>query len=136
MSKLKKVKVVLKKIYSKPNCSISLIGLMMFYIVPFFVMFAYSFMNNPISKEFVGFENYLKVLGSSAFRLAFKNTLLFTLCAVPLSLVLSILLALFIENKAEKGGFLYSVILSPLVIPVTSVSLIYLALQFFCIVNP
>ena len=128
MSKLKKFKDVLKKIYSKPNCSLSLIGLLMFYIIPFFVMFGYSFMNNPISKSFVGFDNYISVICSNAFRLAFKNTLLFTLFAVPLSLILSVLLALFVERVAGKGGFLYSVILSPLVIPVTSVSLIYLAL--------
>lgn len=118
----------LKKIYNGPNFSLSFVGLLIFYIIPFLVMIIYSFVDNPISMQFVGLNNYISVIKSKAFLLAFKNTCLFTFISVPLSITLSVLLALFIDSKAEKGSFIYSVILSPLVIPVTSVSLIYLAL--------
>ena len=70
----------------------SLIGVLVFFVVPFFVVIYYSLINNPILHEFVGLDNFVALFGNSAFRLAAKNTAIFSVISVPASVVLSLLL--------------------------------------------
>ena len=68
----------------------SLVGVLIFFIIPFGIVIYYSLINNSITKQFVGLDNYTKLLGNSAFLEASKNTSLFSLTAVPLSVLLSL----------------------------------------------
>lgn len=103
----------------------SLLGVSVFFIVPFCVVVYYSFINNPIQKEFVGFENFVNLLQSAAFKQAAKNTLTFSAIAVPLAVVLSLLLALMLECRIPAKSQLRTFFLSPLMVPVASVVLIW-----------
>ena len=103
----------------------SLMGVLTFFVLPFLVVIFYSFVDNPISKRFVGFENYIKVAGNSAFRTAVGNTLLFSAIAVPLAVILGMLLALLLDTGIPMRSQLRSAFLTPLMVPIASIVLIF-----------
>ena len=67
-----------QKIGSGVYLAPSLIGVLLFYILPFFVVIFYSVVDNPISRQFVGLENFTKVAKNVAFQTAVKNTATFS----------------------------------------------------------
>ena len=87
--------------------------------------------NNPVQKTFVGFENYVRVFGNAAFRQAAKNTFFFSLIAVPLAVVLSLLLAVVMESKIPFKSKFRTFFLSPMMVPIASVVLIWQVLFHF-----
>lgn len=102
----------------------SLLGVFTFFVVPFFVVVYYS-LTDGITKEFVFLDNYINVLQNEAFKLAIKNTLIFTFTAVPLAVVLSLLLANLLMSNIPFKSYLRTAFLSPLMVPVASVVLIF-----------
>ena len=66
----------------------SFFGVLLFFVAPFAVVFFYAGIDNLISKQFVGLDNYKNVLENSAFQDAAKNTATFSLIAVPLAIIL------------------------------------------------
>ena len=77
----------------------SLIGVCLFFVLPFIVVIYYSMIDNPIRHRFVGFSNYFRVMRNEAFRVAVLNTLKFSIVAVPLAVGLSLFLAVVMEQK-------------------------------------
>lgn len=79
-----------------------LLGLLFFGIIPILLSFALSFMRlntYDISKAvWVGLDNFLFVLKDARFAKSIGNTLLFAL-SVPVNLVLSLLMAMLINQK-------------------------------------
>lgn len=77
-----------------------------------------------LSGQWVGLDNYRKVLENEAFRLAVGNTLRFMLLSLPLLLSLSLLLALVICGipRLERLKALY---LLPMAIPAATVVLVW-----------
>lgn len=103
----------------------SVVGILLFYVLPFGVVIFYSLVNNPIQKEFVGLGNYADILQNRAFQIAIKNTLFFMAAAVPLSLLFSLALALLLEVKIPLRSQFRLAILSPMMVPVASVVLVW-----------
>ena len=103
----------------------SLLGVAVFFIVPFGVVVYYSLINNPIQREFVGLENFVALFKNAAFRQAAHNTLVFSAMAVPLAVILSMILALMLECRIPLKSQLRTFFLSPLMVPVASVVLIW-----------
>lgn len=103
----------------------SLIGVSIFMVVPFFVVIYYSMIDNPIRKNFVWFENFVKILDNEAFKLAAANTFKFSVIAVPLAVVLSLVLAMMLLSNIPGKTQLRTFYLSPLMVPVASVVLIW-----------
>ncbi|MBR3770218.1 MAG: sugar ABC transporter permease [Lachnospiraceae bacterium] len=103
----------------------SIIGVLLFFVLPFLVVIFYSFVDNPISKQFVGFVNYIKVFNNNAFRTAVGNTLLFSSIAVPLAVVLGLVLAMMLDSGIPMRSQLRSAFLTPLMVPIASVVLIF-----------
>lgn len=103
----------------------SLLGMAVFFILPFFVIVYYSLINNPIQREFVFLDNFIALIKNSAFRTAAKNTAVFSAVAVPLSVVLSYLLAQMLESRIPLKSQFRSFFLSPMIVPVASVVLIW-----------
>lgn len=103
----------------------SLIGVLIFFIVPFVVIIYYSMVDNPISKEFVFLENYIKILKNSAFRKAALNTFTFSIISVPLAVVLSMLLAILLDCRIPFVSQFRTSFLCPMMVPVASVVLIW-----------
>ncbi len=103
----------------------SLVGVLVFWLLPLLVVLYYSLQSRPVNGEFVGLQNYAALLRNHAFLLGAKNTALLCLTTVPLAVVLSLALALALERRLPMGGFLRSALLSPLVVPAASVVLVW-----------
>jgi multiple sugar transport system permease protein len=103
----------------------SFLGVLVFFVIPFFVVIYYSLVDNPVKKNFVGLQNFIKLFSNTAFLQAAKNTLLFSCIAVPLAVVLSLVLAVALEEKIPLKSQFRTFFLSPLVVPVASVVLIW-----------
>ena len=93
--------------------------------MPFFVVGYYALIDNPISREFVGLQNFINLFGNMAFRTAAKNTAVFAAVAVPLAVVLPLCFALMLMRKLPLGSLFKTVLISPLMVPTASVVLIW-----------
>ena len=103
----------------------SLIGVSVFFIIPFFVVVYYSVTEGSGQRVFVWFKNYVMLFQNSAFRLAAKNTVTFSLLAVPLAVVLALALAVMLEKRIPGQSFFRTAFLSPMMVPVVSVILVW-----------
>ena len=103
----------------------SLIGVCIFYLLPFCVIIFYSFVDNPVSKNFVVLRNYFGIMENEAFRLAAFNTARFSLLSVPLAVVLSLAIAILLDKKIPMASKFRSAYLSPMMVPVASVVLVF-----------
>lgn len=101
------------------------LGVLVFFLLPFCVIIFYSLVDNPISAKFVGLQNFSLVLNNVAFQTAVKNTVRFSAIAVPLSVVLSLLLAIVLEAKLPFRSQFRTFFLSPMMVPVASIVLIW-----------
>ena len=103
----------------------SFLGAAVFYILPFFVVGYYAIIDNIFSREFVGFANFANLLRNSIFRMAAKNTAIFSAIAVPLAVVIPLLFAILLMRKLPMGSWFKTVLISPLMVPTASVVLIW-----------
>ena len=96
----------------------SFLGLAIFYLVPFGISIYYSLIDNAVSRQFVGLANLIDTWNNQAFALAVRNTLVFMGANIPLSMGLSLLLAMaFKPMKIGTRRVLLVFFLLPLVIP-------------------
>ena len=95
----------------------SLLGIAVFYIVPYIICLVKSMF---IGNSFVGITNYIELFNNNTFLLALKNTGIFTVIAIPLLMVISFLLALFLNSFEKISSFFRSSFLIPVVVPVAS----------------
>lgn len=97
-----------------------LLGLLAFYIIPFFASLTYTFTQGVTERRFVGMANFQDLLGNPVFRQAVRNTISFLLLGVPILLLLSVLLSVILA----KGCFGWQrwALLLPLVLPAPSLA--------------
>ena len=103
----------------------SLLGVGLFFILPFGVVVYYSLIDGVGSRNFVGLSNFIKLFHNSAFIMAAKNTLKFSFTAVPLAVALAMALALMLECRIPLKSQFRTFFLSPMMVPVASVVLIW-----------
>ena len=103
----------------------SLLGVGLFFILPFGVVVYYSLIDGVGSRNFVGLANFIKLFNNSAFIMAAKNTLKFSFTAVPLAVALAMALALMLECRIPLKSQFRTFFLSPMMVPVASVVLIW-----------
>jgi len=101
----------------------SFLGVFLFFILPFGVVVKYAFTN--MAGDPVRFQNFTNLLRNPVFKMAAKNTLTFSAAAVPLSVVLAIVLALMLECRIPGKSWFRSFFLSPMMVPVASIVLIW-----------
>lgn len=102
----------------------SLIGTGVFLLLPYAYVVVNSFIKTG-SGSFAGLDNYAAVLNSEAFMTAMGNTALFMAVSVPVILVLSLLISVYIYENPRLAGCLKTSFLIPMAIPVTSVVLMW-----------
>jgi len=100
----------------------SLLGFAIFYLIPFAESVGASFQS---SSGGFSLEQYGSVLGSSSFRKAAGNTIWFTAIAVPLIVALSLLIAMWLNQKVYIRNALRTAYVLPLVVPVASIVLLW-----------
>lgn len=114
-----------ERLFSNFCLAPSLIGVLIFFLIPFGIVIYYSMVNNPVIHEFVGFENFKALFVNTAFIKAAKNTAAFSVTAVPLAVVLSLGLAMMLEAKIPGKSVFRTFFLSPLMVPTASVVLVW-----------
>ena len=85
------------------------LGLLLFWVIPFFASLGYAFIDNNFSRRFVGLQNLGAVLENSYFRLAMKNTML------------SVIIAFLIAKYAVRWNFLRGSLFLPVLLPSATV---------------
>lgn len=114
-----------ERLISMAFISPSLIGLLIFFVLPFFVVIYYAFVNNPVQHEFVGFDNFKNLFGNYSFQLAAKNTAIFSIISVPTAVIGALILACMLNQKIPLKSQIRSFLLTPMMVPVASIVLIW-----------
>ncbi len=103
----------------------SFLGVSVFYLVPFAVVLVYSVVDNPVTMNYVGISNYVRIIQNDAFKLAAANTFKFSLIAVPLAVIISLLMAILLDQSIPLASQFRTIFLSPMMVPVASVILVF-----------
>ena len=109
----------------------SIAGVLAFFILPFLVVIYYSLIDDTATGDFVGLYNFAELFRNSAFKMALKNTGIFSLTAVPLVVVLSLALAVLLDANVPYKSTFRTIFLSPMIVPAASVILIWQVLFDF-----
>lgn len=123
--KIKWHRVNFKRAEILPACLFllpSLVGVLIFFLIPFLGGFYYAIVDSPLYGNFVGFKNFIDLLHNEAFLRAAFNTILFTAIGVPINMGISLILALLIKRAGKPGKTMQVFFILPLVIPVASVA--------------
>lgn len=74
-----------------------------------FAFYDWSGMTALSNAEFIGLDNFIEIIHDPQFWGAFKNNIIYTLSVVPLLLVISLMMAVFLNTKL-KGRTIYRTI--------------------------
>ena len=103
-----------------------LIGLLIFYVAPFFGGIYYSVTDGSYKNAFVGLENYINIWHNEMFLLGLKNTLELSLLCAPTVWVLAFVIALLLNRLRPGGALLRNSILLPYLMPASAMLLVWL----------
>lgn len=85
----------------------------------------YDFANPTVDKEFVGFNNYVELLRDSRFLKTTLNTIVFTVMAVGIELVLALVLALLLNHIVVGRRWIIGLLILPTAAMPVAVGLIW-----------
>ena len=103
----------------------ALAGFLIFYIFPFIRCLGYAFTSGGLKKHFSGFENFLTVAKNPYFKLAVKNTLLFSLIGTAAVMLISIVISFGLIGLSERLRRIKNLFIMPYVLPTAGVILIW-----------
>lgn len=95
----------------------SLLGILLFYAIPFLFSLYYALIDNMGSRKFVGLQNFIDTLTNPLFQSAARNTILFVGLSVLLSMAISLFLSLCLQNIEKGRALAATMMLLPLVVP-------------------
>ena len=104
---------------------LSFAAFLTFFIVPFVYSFYYAFTENAFTKKFVGFANFEALFENEYFKLAMKNTGKFTVLAIPLTMVISLILALLLVRFAARLPFVKSTLFLLVILPSATIVMLW-----------
>lgn len=108
----------------------ALAGLALFVGLPFALAVAVSFtdlrLGSPLPVEWVGIEQYRRVLSDPSFLRALGNNALFALVVVPLQTALALLLALLVNRPLAGVALFRTLFFLPVVFPLSLVSVVWI----------
>ena len=101
---------------------------LIFFCLPFLQSLGMSFFEWPLlgEKTFVGLGNYQTLLADDQFRTSLLFTMKYTLFVTPALFLMAFILALLIDGKFKGVTLFRTIYFSPVVISMTSCSLIWL----------
>lgn len=105
-----------------------IIGFLAFTLYPFAASVYYSFCSfNAIDPPvWTGLSNYRQMLGDKYLHTSLYNTFYYTLGSVPLGIVFSILLAVFLNQKLRGMATYRTIFFLPTIVPVVATSVLWL----------
>lgn len=95
-----------------------MVGFVLFVLLPLFSVFLYSLQEKNLlfgTSSFSGFDNFIALAKDPLFAKSLVNTLIFSAGVVPLNLVFSLLLALYLGGGKSGTRFVRSIIFLPVV---------------------
>lgn len=101
----------------------SMLGVLVFVLLPFLDVFGRSF-RTVVTSRFVGLQNYRTIFANQAFQLAVKNTFRFTVVCIPLLVVTGLVIALPI-SRMKSAGIIKSLYLFPLAMPTATIVIVW-----------
>ncbi|MEG0579299.1 MAG: sugar ABC transporter permease, partial [Niameybacter sp.] len=103
------------------------IGFAVFILIPVIFSFILSFMkwDGFTPMEFVGFSNFLALLKDQTFKISLINTLYFAVFSVSITLVLSLGLALLLNQKFKGVNFFRATLFFPYVASIVAVGVVW-----------
>lgn len=124
-SRTRKIKkIVIPLIFIAPVLIINIL----FFCLPFLQSLLMFFFEWPLlgEKTFIGLENYRELFADEQFRVSLVFTLKYTLMVTPALFLVAFVLALLIDGRFKGVTLFRSIYFSPVVISMTSCSLIWL----------
>lgn len=103
-----------------------LLGLMVFYLVPFVYGFYFSVTDGTRLNAYVGFSNYLKVWQNQMFQQGLLTTLELSLLCAPVIFILAFSIAGVLRSLGKSSVFYRNVLLLPYLMPSSAMILIWL----------
>ncbi len=103
------------------------IGFAVFTLIPVVFAFALAFLkwdgNNAI--QFAGLSNFTKLAGDSLFRASLKNTIIYCIGTVPLTLVASLALAILLNQNIRGKGIFRTIAFFPYVASLVAITAVW-----------
>ena len=104
----------------------SLLVIGVFNIYPLLRSFWMSFQGGSLTRPFFnGIENYKTVLMDSTFHKAMKNTALYAFTVVPISLIISLVIAWIIFEKIKHKNFFETIFFIPYVTSTLAIGIVF-----------
>mgnify|MGYP001138424174 FL=1 len=103
------------------------IGFAIFTLIPIVFAFALAFMQWDGSNEitFVGLKNFIRLADDTFFFAAFKNTIIYVIGTVPLTMIASLALAIVLNQKIKARGFFRTVAFFPYVASLVAITAVW-----------
>lgn len=103
------------------------IGFAVFTLVPIICAFALGFLkwdgNNAI--QFVGLANFKRLVGDSLFRASLRNTIIYCVGTVPLTMLASLGLAMVLNQKIKGRGIFRTIAFFPYVASLVAITAVW-----------
>jgi fructooligosaccharide transport system permease protein len=107
----------------------ALILAILFIVLPIILAFTYGFTDyyllKPNDKEFIGLDNFKRMMTDEVLIQSFKNTIKFVVFVVPLQLSMALGLALIVNKKIRGVGFFRTAYFSPGVLSLVVISILW-----------
>ncbi len=104
----------------------ALLIIFVFNIYPLFRSFWMSFHSGTLLRpKFAGLENYASVLKDPNFHIAMKNTAFYAFLVVPISLLISMLLAWLVFEKIKHKNFFETIFFIPYVTSTVAIGIVF-----------
>lgn len=106
----------------------SMILLAVFVFFPLIMSFIYStktFNMMFTDTKFIGIGNYLKLINDSRFWNALRNTVFYTICIVPLQVIISLISGILLQKQSRFRIFVRSVYFLPAIASMTIVAILW-----------
>ncbi len=105
-----------------------ILGFCIFLAYPLISSLYYSFTSFSVLRpaRWIGVENYRELLRDEVFKLALKNTVLFTAASVPLATVAAILLAMLLNTKTKGMALYRTLFYIPSLVPMVAMGVLWL----------
>jgi sorbitol/mannitol transport system permease protein len=97
--------------------------------IPFVLTIIYSLQNwnllNPEPARFAGLQNYIGVITDPSIRIAIWNTIVLTVCAVAISVVLGVGIALLLNREIFGKGIVRTLMIGPFLVMPAAAALMW-----------
>jgi multiple sugar transport system permease protein len=102
----------------------SLAGVLIFVLIPYIDVVRRA-MTQAVTGKLVGLDNFVAVLKNEAFLLAVLNTIRLIIVCLPVLILLSLIIAVFLKNGIPGKWYFQQGLLLPMAVPVAAVVLIW-----------